>query len=62
MSKTSKLFNLNRKDQLSTLELWQAHLKALKRASRERRNLAQNRNSISVSEATISETPNRPNQ
>lgn len=62
MSKTNKIFNLNRKEQLSTLELWQAHLQALKRASRERHNLAQNGKPVKASEITTSEVSIRPNQ
>lgn len=62
MSKSGKIFNIDRKKQLSTLELWQAHLKGLKRASRERRQLAQERARSQASELTIAEYSIRPNQ
>ena len=64
MTKTSKskIFALTRKDPLSTLELWQAHLQALKRASREQHNLTKGGKPIQTAEITTSEISIRPRQ
>jgi len=58
----NKIFNFNRKEQLSTLELWQAHLQALKRASQERHNLAKDGKPLKASEITTSEITVQPRQ
>jgi len=64
MSKTNKnrIFNFSKKDQVSTLELWQLHLQALKRASRERHNLKKDGTSIDANEISTSEVDLRSPQ
>ncbi len=57
---TSKIFSFNHKDQLSTLELWQTHLQALRRASQEPHNLSANGDVKAVNEISTSQITIRP--
>jgi len=58
----NKIFNFNRTEQVSTLELWQLHLQALKRASKERHNVDKNGSSLDSNEIPTSETDLRTPQ
>lgn len=49
-----QVFKLNRKEQLSTLEMWQQQLQALKRASQGRVDQNKSHHDIDASEATSS--------
>jgi len=59
-SSKSKIFNIKKKEQISTLELWQSHLRALQRASQERRSAKIADQKSESSEISTSEVTIRP--